>query len=149
MQLPMHRALKCRARTRSGQPCQAPAMPNGRCRMHGGMSPGAPKSNKNAYDLYSAEIVAHRRKVATLLRESRKLVRAQRGRMIRLSGLSGLLYPEISLWMPHDCVRIRGFFDLTRSRPERVGSGTGKLAEVTMVQAGSTYRAVQAVSPGP
>ena len=33
--------------------------------------------------------------------------------MIRLSGLSGLLYPEISLWMPHDCVRIRGFFDLT------------------------------------
>ena len=50
-------------------------MPNGRSRMHGGMSPGAPKSNKNAfkYDLYSAEIVARRRKVATLLRESRKL----------------------------------------------------------------------------
>jgi hypothetical protein len=42
---------------------------------------GRPKNNKNAFkhDLYSAEIVAHRRKVATLLRESRKLVRAQRG----------------------------------------------------------------------
>ncbi len=26
----------------------APAMPNGRCRMHGGRSPGAPKGNKNA-----------------------------------------------------------------------------------------------------
>ena len=26
MQLPMHRALKCRARTGSGLPCQAPAM---------------------------------------------------------------------------------------------------------------------------
>jgi hypothetical protein len=24
-------------------------MPNGRCRMHGGMSPGAPKGNKNAF----------------------------------------------------------------------------------------------------
>ena len=45
MQLPMHRASKCRARTRSGQPCQAPAMLNGRCRMHGGTSPGAPKGN--------------------------------------------------------------------------------------------------------
>jgi LytS/YehU family sensor histidine kinase len=30
LQFPLHRALKCRARTRSGQPCQAPAMPNGR-----------------------------------------------------------------------------------------------------------------------
>ena len=30
------------ARTRSRNSCQAPAMPNGRCRMHGGMSPGAP-----------------------------------------------------------------------------------------------------------
>ena len=32
--------IECRARTRSGQPCHAPAMPNGRCRMHGGKSPG-------------------------------------------------------------------------------------------------------------
>jgi hypothetical protein len=24
-------------------------MPNGRCRMHGGLSPGAPKGNKNAF----------------------------------------------------------------------------------------------------
>jgi hypothetical protein len=35
MQLPMHRALKCRARTRSGQPCQAPAMWR-ICRIPGG-----------------------------------------------------------------------------------------------------------------
>jgi hypothetical protein len=33
-------ADRCIARTRSGQPCQAPAMLNGRCRMHGGNSPG-------------------------------------------------------------------------------------------------------------
>jgi len=31
---------RCGARTRRGSPCQSPAMPNGRCRMHGGKSPG-------------------------------------------------------------------------------------------------------------
>jgi hypothetical protein len=31
-----------------GSHCQAPAMPNGRCRMHGGKSSGAPKGNCNA-----------------------------------------------------------------------------------------------------
>ncbi len=31
---------RCGARTRAGRACQAPAMPNGRCRMHGGASTG-------------------------------------------------------------------------------------------------------------
>ena len=45
-------------------------MPNGRCRMHGGMSPGAPKGNKNAFKhgRYTAEAIANRREIATLLR---------------------------------------------------------------------------------
>jgi hypothetical protein len=47
--LPMHRSPRCGARTRNGSRCQSPAMPNSRCRMHGGMSPGAPKGNKNAF----------------------------------------------------------------------------------------------------
>ena len=34
--LPMHRSPRCGARTRNGTPCRSPAMPNGRCRMHGG-----------------------------------------------------------------------------------------------------------------
>jgi hypothetical protein len=38
--LPMHLSRRCRARTRRGWQCQSPAMPNGRCRMHGGSSPG-------------------------------------------------------------------------------------------------------------
>lgn len=38
----------CGAKTRTGLPCKNRAMPNGRCRMHGGMSTGAPKGNKNA-----------------------------------------------------------------------------------------------------
>src|SRR5260370_41246710 len=36
----LSRAPKCGARTRRGTPCQSPAMRNGRCRMHGGMSTG-------------------------------------------------------------------------------------------------------------
>jgi hypothetical protein len=45
----LHLASRCGARTRSGKPCQSPGMPNGRCRMHGGGSPGAPKGNRNAW----------------------------------------------------------------------------------------------------
>jgi hypothetical protein len=37
------------ARTRSEKPCQSPAMKNGRCRMHGGPSPGVPKGKQHAY----------------------------------------------------------------------------------------------------
>ena len=33
-------APRCGAKTRRGNGCQAPAMPNGRCRMHGGTSTG-------------------------------------------------------------------------------------------------------------
>jgi hypothetical protein len=41
-------------------------MANGRCRMHGGKSPGAPKSNDNAYRHgdYTAEAVALRKTAA-------------------------------------------------------------------------------------
>lgn len=35
-----HSAPRCGAGTRSGQPCQGPAMANGRCRMHGGTATG-------------------------------------------------------------------------------------------------------------
>ena len=52
-------------------------MPNGRCRMHGGMSPGAPKGNKNAFKHghYAAEAIASRREIAKLLRDARTLVK--------------------------------------------------------------------------
>lgn len=45
----------CGAKTRSGQPCRNRAMANGRCRMHGGKSTGAPKANQNArtHGIYS------------------------------------------------------------------------------------------------
>ena len=77
--LPMHLSRRCGAKTRRGSRCRSPAMPNGRCRMHGEKSSGAPKGNKNAlkHGCYSVEAIARRRAVATLLRAMRVLARTQ------------------------------------------------------------------------
>jgi hypothetical protein len=58
-------------------PCQSPAMTNGRCRMHGGMSPGPPKANKNAlkHGRFTADAIANRREIAMLLRVMKALAR--------------------------------------------------------------------------
>jgi hypothetical protein len=41
-------ARRCGARTRGGTPCQRPAIRGRkRCRLHGGLSPGAPRGEKN------------------------------------------------------------------------------------------------------
>jgi hypothetical protein len=50
-------------------------MPNGRCRMHGGMSPGAPKGNKHAlkHGRYTAEAISRRRELRDLLRAMKAL----------------------------------------------------------------------------
>lgn len=45
----LREAPRCLARTRRRTECQSPAMPNGRCRLHGGKSPGPPKGNRNAW----------------------------------------------------------------------------------------------------
>ncbi|MEZ0282933.1 HGGxSTG domain-containing protein [Methyloceanibacter sp.] len=73
----MHRSRRCGARTRSGSLCRSGAMPNGRCRLHGGLSPGAPKGNKNAFKhgRYTAEAAARRRDIALLLRSTRRLAK--------------------------------------------------------------------------
>lgn len=46
---------RCGAKTRAGRTCQNAQMTNGRCRMHGGSSSGAPANNQNArkYSIYS------------------------------------------------------------------------------------------------
>jgi hypothetical protein len=53
-------------------------MPNGRCRMHGGLSPGAPKGNKNAlkHGRHTAEAAARRREVAAIIRAMKRLAGA-------------------------------------------------------------------------
>jgi len=77
MQSPSPTPRRCGARTRRGTPCPTPAMPNGRCRMHGGRSPGAPKGNRRALKQgrYTAEAKARRRVIAALLRNMRALIR--------------------------------------------------------------------------
>lgn len=74
--LPMHQSQRCGAKTRRGSLCKSPAMKNGRCRMHGGKSPGAPVGNKNAlkHGRYTAETIAKRRRVSDLLREMRGII---------------------------------------------------------------------------
>ena len=76
MQLPMHQASRCLARTRRGCACQSPAMKNVRCRMQASPSPGAPKGNKNGFKhgLYTAEAMVRRRKIAQLIRLARELI---------------------------------------------------------------------------
>ena len=51
-------------------------MMNGRCRMHGGASPGAPKGNNHAFKhgRFTAEAIAERREFTALVREMKGLI---------------------------------------------------------------------------
>jgi hypothetical protein len=65
-------ALRCGAKTRSGEPCRSPAMPNGRCRMHGGASPGAPTGERNGnykHGRFTHEAIETRRQIRALVAE--------------------------------------------------------------------------------
>src|SRR5271155_3849181 len=77
VRLPMHDAPRCGAKTRRGSPCLSPAMPNGRCRMHGGLSPGAPRGNRNAlkHGQFTAEAIQERRSLRQWIKEARQFVR--------------------------------------------------------------------------
>lgn len=68
---------RCNAKTRKGGKCKSPAMKNGRCRMHGGLSTGAPKGNQNArkHGFYSAEMISYKEAMRELLRDSRRVAR--------------------------------------------------------------------------
>ena len=75
MHLPIHLSPRCGAKTRKGSSCCAPAMPNGRCRMHGGSSPGAPKGTANGmfkHGRYTNEAIAARRELSAWIREMRQ-----------------------------------------------------------------------------
>jgi uncharacterized protein YjcR len=74
MHWPMHRALRCRAKSkRSGLQCLSPAV-RGVCRMHGAGG-GAPRGNKNAlkHGACSADALALTKHVQALARMSREL----------------------------------------------------------------------------
>lgn len=69
---PMHCAPRCGARTRRGRPCQSPAMPNGRCRMHGGKSRSGREHGRYRHGFYTKQAIESRRAIAELLAESRR-----------------------------------------------------------------------------
>ena len=75
---PMLASRRCGAKTRSGQPCRAPAVSGKtRCRMHGGApGSGAPRGNKNAlkHGHYTRQALAERRLVRQLIRQSWDLI---------------------------------------------------------------------------
>ena len=67
----MDDAPRCGARTRGGRPCRCPAMPNGKCRIHGGLSPGAPRGIANGRytdGYWTHEAVQERRLIRLLLK---------------------------------------------------------------------------------
>lgn len=79
---------KCGAKTRSGGTCKRWAMPNGRCKLHGGMSTGPGKANKNAlvHGAYSARFLpgeeARFRPLIGTLEDELTILRAQMDRAL-------------------------------------------------------------------
>ena len=74
---PMLASARCGAKTRSGKPCQAPAVAGkARCRMHGGAAgSGAPKGNSNAlkHGLYTREAIEERKALRDLIQRAHRL----------------------------------------------------------------------------
>ena len=74
----MRASARCGAKTRSGAPCQAPAVSGKRrCRMHGGAKgSGAPVGNQNALKggMYTREALDFQKHVRALLREGKEII---------------------------------------------------------------------------
>src|SRR5215831_6791156 len=78
------RAPRCGAKTRRGTACQCPAMANGRCRLHGGLSTG-PKTAEGIERIrravtkhgnYTKRAKAERAEYRALLRACREMLAA-------------------------------------------------------------------------
>jgi hypothetical protein len=75
----LRQAPRCGARTRGGTPCQRPALRGRkRCRLHGGLSPGAPRGSKNGNfrnGNWTIEAIEERKCLRSLVRSFAKAVR--------------------------------------------------------------------------
>jgi hypothetical protein len=94
--LPMHFGPRCGAHSRrTGQPCRNGAMPNGRCRMHGGATPRGAQHGAFVHGEHTIEAIGERRKAAALHEEATALlvdaIRAQTDVALKLR--RGLLRP--------------------------------------------------------
>lgn len=68
---------RCNAKAKStGVQCRQAAMKNGKCYLHGGKNPGAPKGNQNAYKhgYFGAEAIAERRLIRQLISDSKEFI---------------------------------------------------------------------------
>jgi hypothetical protein len=84
--MPMaHASARCGARTRTGMACKGPAMPNGKCRMHGGASTG-PRTPEGLARIRAAQ-TTHGLRTAEM-EQMRKLVRGLRASAKRLVELT-------------------------------------------------------------
>jgi hypothetical protein len=76
------KAPRCGAKTRRGTPCPCPAMKNGRCRLHGGLSTGAKtkegieriRAARWKHGRYSMAAIEERRHCRELLRDCRRML---------------------------------------------------------------------------
>jgi len=77
------KAPRCGAKTRKGTSCKAPAMKNGRCRLHGGKSTG-PKTPEGIerirqahliHGKYTKEAIEERKKFYSFLRQIKGIIR--------------------------------------------------------------------------
>jgi hypothetical protein len=76
-------APRCGAKTRAGTPCRAAAIPNGRCRMHGGMSTGPRtaegikriRASRTKHGRYSQAAIKQRQESRAAVRMIRALLR--------------------------------------------------------------------------
>ena len=71
---PMPR-VHCGARTRPGGLCRQPAMPNGRCRLHGGKSKAGCEHGRYSSGEYTKEAIARRRSFKKLLQEAKMMIK--------------------------------------------------------------------------
>jgi hypothetical protein len=81
------KAARCGAKNRRGTSCRCPAMPNGRCRLHGGLSTGA--KTPEGIERIRRAVTKHGRYSgrATAEREQyRKLIQHCRDMLVRLVG---------------------------------------------------------------
>jgi hypothetical protein len=64
--IPFENIHYCGAKTRTTEkPCRGSAMPNGRCRFHGGLSTGRPVTT----GLWTKEAMLHRKRVNAQIRQ--------------------------------------------------------------------------------
>lgn len=77
-----HACPRCGARTRAGTSCKGPAMGNGRCRMHGGVSTGPRTADglqrivqaRTVHGAYGAEMRVLHRLMRALGEEQRRVL---------------------------------------------------------------------------